>query len=90
MLSRDMQMLVDAGIVDIEKVLEMMRCFGGLNIHIPTLSGDILQSLIIDEYDGTNVKQLAIKYRRSERTIYAILSRKVKPCKQLDTFNGES
>lgn len=77
MLSRDMQMLIDAGIIDVHKSVQMMREFGGLNIYVPTLSKEILKTLLMEEYNGKNIKELSMKYRRSERTIYSILSQKM-------------
>jgi len=89
LLSRDMQMLVDGGVMTVEQCLELMHKFGGLNIHIPTISGELLRMLILREYDGRNVKELAVKYRRSERTIYAILASKSKPIKQESLFDAK-
>jgi Mor family transcriptional regulator len=89
LLSKDMRLLVDNGIITVDKCVELMHKLGGLNIHIPTISGEILRQLILAEYDGENLKQLAMKYRRSERTIYAILASKSKAIKQESLFDAE-
>lgn len=48
------------------------------SLLIPFVSGELLRELVMEEYDGTNAKEIAIKYRCSERMVQMILNQKVK------------
>jgi len=54
-----------------EAVLGVHALFKGIQVNFPTRLFDPIEikKTILDEYDGTNVNQLAIKYEYSERTI---------------------
>ncbi len=75
--SGDMKLLVDSGIVSERQAIELMRQFGGIAIYIPFVSGELLKELVMEEYDGTNAKEIAIKYRCSERMVQMILNQKI-------------
>ena len=54
---------------------ELNRYFGGQQVSFPLrfFDPDRLRSRIAEEYDGTNVKELAAKYHYSEKTIRRML-----------------
>lgn len=59
----------------IEAAMEIFRMFNGQQITFPVrfLNSTHVRKLIIEEYDGTNIKQLAQKYSYSEKTVRRIL-----------------
>ena len=58
-----------------EIALEIYRMFKGQQISFPVrfFNPAIIQKSIIEEYDGTNVRMLAVKYDYSEKTIRRII-----------------
>lgn len=56
------------------------QMFKGQQISFPTRFFDpaTVQQVIIREYDGTNVRKLAIKYNYSEKTIRRIIKEHIK------------
>ncbi len=58
-----------------EIALEIYRMFKGQQISFPVrfFNPAIIQKSIIEEYDGTNIRQLAVKYDYSEKTIRRII-----------------
>jgi len=56
--------------------MEIYRMFKGQQICFPMrfFNPQQIQKLVIQEYDGTNIKTLAIKYDYSEKTIRRIIS----------------
>ena len=68
--------------------LELNRYFGGQQISFPLrfFDPDRLRDRIAEEYDGTNVKELAAKYRYSEKTIRRML-REAKQDEQPSALN---
>ena len=59
----------------IEAAMEIFRMFKGQQITFPVrfLNSTHVRKLILKEYDGTNIKQLAQKYSYSEKTVRRIL-----------------
>lgn len=59
----------------IEIALEVYQLFKGQQICFPVRFFDpaVIQQKIIEEYDGTNLRQLAVKYDYSEKTIRRII-----------------
>ena len=55
--------------------LEMYRIFKGQQVSFPVrfFNPDRIQQAIVEEYDGTNIKVLAIKYNYSEKTVRRII-----------------
>ena len=58
-----------------DTALEIYRMFKGQQISFPVrfFNPEMIQKAIIEEYDGTNVRLLAVKYDYSEKTIRRII-----------------
>ena len=58
-----------------DAAMEIYRMFKGQQISFPMrfFNPERLQQIIVQEYDGTNVKTLAIKYGYSEKSIRRII-----------------
>ena len=58
-----------------EVALEIYRMFKGQQISFPVrfFHPEIIRKRILEEFDGKNVRQLAVKYDYSEKTIRRIL-----------------
>lgn len=61
--------------IGVENALAIYRMFRGSQVSFPSrlFSKEHIHKSIIEEYDGTNVSQLAQKYNYSERSIWRIL-----------------
>ena len=55
--------------------LEIYQMFKGQQINFPVrfFNPARIQQIIVKEYDGTNVRTLAIKYNYSEKTVRRII-----------------
>lgn len=64
--------------IGVENTLIIYRMFHGTQVSFPSrlFSKEHTHEAIINEYDGTNVAQLAQKYNYSERSIWRILKSK--------------
>lgn len=65
-----------AGAVGVDGMIQLCESFGGSSIYIPQkreLLKNKIYSMIYREYDGTNIKQLAVRYDVSEATVYNIV-----------------
>lgn len=62
-----------------DTAIEIYRMFKGQQISFPMrlFNPERIQKCIIQEYDGTNIKTLAIKYEYSEKTIRRIIRERV-------------
>lgn len=62
----------------VDTAMDIYKMFKGQQITFPVrfLNPCHVQRLIIEEYDGTNIKQLAIKYNYSEKTVRRIIKEK--------------
>ena len=58
-----------------ETALDIYRLFKGQQVTFPMrfFDGEYIRDRIIQEYDGTNIKKLAVQYDYSEKTIRRIL-----------------
>ena len=58
-----------------DTAMEIYRMFKGQQISFPMrfFNPERIQKIIVQEYDGTNIKTLAIKYGYSEKTIRRII-----------------
>ena len=58
-----------------DTAIEIYRMFKGQQISFPTrfFNPARIQQIIVQEYDGTNVRLLATKYNYSEKTIRRII-----------------
>lgn len=64
-----------AGIIGIDAVLKIHSEFRGTTMTFPIelFSKEFIMSQIVEEYDGHNIRQLAIKYGYTEKWIRKIL-----------------
>ena len=62
----------------IDTAMEIYQMFKGQQINFPVrfFSPTRIQQMIAEEYDGTNVRTLAVKYNYSEKTIRRIVKEK--------------
>lgn len=62
-----------------DTAMEIYRMFKGQQISFPMrfFNPERIQKCIVQEYDGTNVKTLAIKYGYSEKTVRRIIRESV-------------
>lgn len=62
----------------IDTAMEIYQMFKGQQINFPVrfFSPTRIQQMIVEEYDGTNVHTLAVKYNYSEKTIRRIVKEK--------------
>ena len=58
-----------------DAAMEIYRLFKGQQISFPMrfFNPDRIQKIIVQEYDGSNIKTLAIKYGYSEKTVRRII-----------------
>lgn len=63
-----------------DAAMEIYQMFKGQQINFPVrfFNPERIQQIIIKEYDGTNVRTLAIKYSYSEKTIRRIIKDSLK------------
>lgn len=63
-----------------DTAMNIYQIFKGQQINFPIrfFNPNKIQELIVQEYDGTNVRTLAIKYNYSEKTIRRIIKDSVK------------
>lgn len=64
----------------IEAALTIHQMFKGTQVNFPIrfFDNDCVKEMILQEYDGTNIKMLATKYDYSETTIRRIIRKSVK------------
>ena len=67
-----------AGEIGLENALIIFKLFHGTQISFPNrlFSKEYTHKAILNEYNGSNVSQLAQKYNYSERSIWRILKSK--------------
>lgn len=73
-LQEQHQLIAEA--VGMEGLLRLCEYFGGSSINIPQKRNLLKQKVydaIYREYDGDNIKRLAVKYDVSETTVYNIV-----------------
>lgn len=61
--------------IGVENTLAIYKLFHGTQISFPNrlFSKEYIHNAIINEYNGSNVPQLAQKYNYSERSVWRIL-----------------
>lgn len=64
-----------AKIIGVESTLEIFENYHGTQINFPMrlVSSDHIKEVVLNEYDGTNLKELAIFYGYSERHLRRLL-----------------
>ena len=63
-----------------DTAIEIYQMFKGQQISFPVrfFNPSVIQKLIVQEYDGTNIRLLAVKYGYSEKTVRRIIRDSVK------------
>ena len=63
----------------IDVAMRMYQLYKGTQVNFPMrfLNPDMVKQRILKEYDGTNLKQLAVKYSYSEKTIRRLIKESV-------------
>ncbi|MBQ8624057.1 MAG: Mor transcription activator family protein [Oscillospiraceae bacterium] len=58
-----------------DTAMEVYQMFRGQQISFPVrfFNPERIQKIIVQEYDGTNIRTLAIKYNYSEKTVRRII-----------------
>lgn len=65
-----------AEVIGVDNLIKLSRAFGGSSIYIPQekeLVKNKIYRAISEEFDGTNMKKLAVKYKVSEATVYNVV-----------------
>lgn len=76
-LTPDMRELLD--IIGFDLLMKVVAVFGGDNIYIPkhnNITRSIRDKMIREEYDGSNIRPLAVKYNLTARHVRKILTNK--------------
>ena len=83
-----------AEVIGVETMIKLSENFPSVTLYIPTVS-ELLRQVtyknIIEEFNGDNIKQLALKYKVSERTVYRVLRNKINNTKfknQISLFDS--
>ena len=65
-----------------DTAMEIYQMFKGQQINFPVrfFNPTRIQQIIVKEYDGTNIRTLAIKYNYSEKTIRRIIKDSLEEC----------
>ena len=69
-----------AELIGMDGLMKLADVYGGTSLYIPQvreLMKNRVYKAILEEYDGTNIKQLSGKYQVSEATVYKILKDKI-------------
>lgn len=63
----------------IDVAMRMYQLYKGVQVNFPMrfLNPDMVKQRILKEYDGTNLKQLAVKYSYSEKTLRRLIKESV-------------
>lgn len=65
-----------ADVVGVDGLIRLCEHFGGSSIYIPQkreLLRQKIYQMIYREYDGSNIRELAVKYGVSEATVYNVV-----------------
>lgn len=64
----------------IDVAMRMYQLYKGTQVNFPMrfLNPELVKQKILEEYDGTNLKQLAVKYSYSEKTLRRLIKESVK------------
>lgn len=63
-----------------DTALDIYQLFKGQQVSFPMrfFNTECIRKIIVQEYDGTNVKKLAVKYGYSEKTVRRIIHENAK------------
>lgn len=63
-----------------DTAMSIYQMFKGQQISFPVrfFNPEKIQQIIVKEYDGTNIRTLAIKYNYSEKTVRRIIKESIK------------
>lgn len=63
----------------IDVAMRMYQLYKGTQVNFPMrfLNPELVKQKILEEYDGTNLKQLAVKYSYSEKTLRRLIKQSV-------------
>lgn len=69
-----------AKLIGVESTLEIFENYHGTQINFPMrlVSSDHIKQVVLNEYDGTNLKELAMFYGYSERHLRRLLKDETK------------
>ena len=70
-----------AEVIGVENLIALTEEFGGTPFYIPTtkeLLKNTVYGAMMEEYDGSNIKKLAVKYGVSVSTAYKVLNGRIK------------
>ena len=61
----------------VDTAMDIYQMFKGQQISFPVrfFNADCIRKLIVQEYDGTNIKKLAVKYGYSEKTVRRMIQK---------------
>lgn len=80
-----------AELIGVDKLILLSQQYGGTSIYIPK-TDELLRNrryaAILKEFDGSNIKLLARKYKVSERTVYRLVKDLLNSYKQ-KPFDGQ-
>ena len=64
----------------IDVAMRMYQLYKGTQVNFPMrfLNPDMVKQRILNEFDGTNLKQLAVKYSYSEKTLRRLIKESLK------------
>ncbi len=69
-----------AEVIGVENIIKLSETFGGSRFYIPKkqeLVKNRIFRAISEEYDGTNIRELCMKYDVSESTVYKVVKEKI-------------
>ena len=69
-----------AEVIGVEAMVKLSKTYGGNNIYIPQSKELIKNKIyeeIYEEFDGSNLKELTVKYNVSKSTVYNIVRDKI-------------
>jgi Mor family transcriptional regulator len=64
----------------LDTAMDIYQLFKGQQVTFPMrfFNSECIHKIIVQEYDGTNIKKLAVKYDYSEKTIRRMIRKSVK------------
>ncbi len=62
-----------AELIGLDNFAKLVQVFGGTNIYIPKAEAFGRNEKIRQEYNGRNIKSLAVKYGLTERQVYKLI-----------------
>jgi len=64
----------------VDVVVKLHKMYRGMQITFPMrlINPEYISRCVMDEYDGSNLKELAVKYSYSEKTIRRMIKKQIK------------